>query len=65
MQKFIALGSFPDRDGLITRSVQQDSFNHEGQCRAIKIRTKESSKDRPWIVHRTHDHESNMIPQVK
>jgi hypothetical protein len=64
MQKFMALSSFPERDGLITRRVQQDSFNHEGQCRAIQIRTKESSKDRPWIVRHTHDHETNKIHRV-
>jgi hypothetical protein len=33
-------------------------------CRAVQIQTKESSKDRPWIVRRTHDHESNTIHQV-
>jgi hypothetical protein len=35
-QNKMALSSFPDRDGLITRRVQQDSFNHEGQCRAVQ-----------------------------
>jgi hypothetical protein len=35
-------------------------------CLAVlyKIQTKESSKDRPWTVRRTHDHESNKIHRV-
>jgi hypothetical protein len=34
-------------------------------CRAVQIQTNGPSKDRPWIVRRTHKHESNMIQRVR
>jgi hypothetical protein len=60
---------------LITRRAQQDSFNHEGQCRAIQIKTMRShvqeqinrlhvQAQTQQIVHCTHNQESNMIQQV-
>jgi hypothetical protein len=33
-------------------------------CRAVQIQTKVPSKDRPQIVRRMHDHESNTIQRV-
>jgi hypothetical protein len=61
--------------GLITRRVQQDSFNHEGQCCAVQIKTIRSHVQEQTnrlhmqvqtkqIVHCTHNQESNMIQQV-
>jgi hypothetical protein len=51
-----------------TNQYYQDSTEDDLQtrkpCRAIQLRTKELSKDRPWIVRRTHNHESKMIHQV-
>jgi hypothetical protein len=41
---------------------KQRSF--EVHCHAVKIQANESSKDRRWIVRRTHKQESNIIQRV-
>jgi hypothetical protein len=68
-QNKIALSSFPGRDGLITRRVQQDSFNHEGQCRAVQIQTIESHVQgqtiRLHVQVQTMDRMSYAQPRIK